>query len=170
MKKLSVIIALVFILNLLTPAVNVFAYDTPNQKGNISSGQTYTGTLGKNSGGNGIPDEYTLVVEKNSMVRLQANTQANDFFLDVDSPNNPYAAPETYTTIKGDACTKLYDFYKNDPEVYGTSSIGVSSDKRNTNPYTEVFTNLIAGTYKVRISGGPAYSFKIIVESVNVCR
>lgn len=164
MKKLSIMISLVFVLSLLVPAVSAFAYDTPNQKGNAISGQMYTGTLAKNSGGNSIPDEYTLVIEKNSMVRFQAYTQANDYFLDLDCPNNPYAAPETYTTVRGSACTKVYDFYKNEPETYGTSGIGVTADKRNTNPYTEVFTNLVAGTYKVRISGGPDYSFKVLVD------
>lgn len=163
-KKLSLMIVCVFALSVLLPAATAFAYDAPKQKGYISSGIVYEGVLDKNSSGDSIPDEYTLMVERNSIVRLQAYTTGTNFTLDVDSPENPDIAPETYSVIKGDACTKVNSYDMSAPVTYNTSGMGVTSDKRNTSPYTEVFTNLIDGTYKIRISGGPNYKFKVIID------
>ena len=163
-KRISLMLALVFAFSLLLPAATAFAYDVPKQKGYISSGIGYEGTLEKNDVGNTIPAEYTLVVERNSIVRFQVYKGGTDFTLDVDSLDNPNKTAGTYGVIKGDACTKVDDFNKTEPETYGTSKMGVLSDARNTKPYTEMFTNLMAGTYKIRISGGPDYKFKTTID------
>jgi hypothetical protein len=164
MKKLLLFMLCIALIFTLLPSQITFAYDIPSQKGSIVSGQQYSGSLNINDYGLTMPDEYTLNIPQNSIIRIFAYTQVNDYYIELDSPDNPYASPDTYSSIPGSDVTQIFETSdRPGPQRFGTSCLGANSYKNNSSSYTEVFSNLVAGTYKLRIRGGPAYSFKVII-------
>ncbi|GEM_PF-3868291 len=163
-KTISYAICLALLISIF-PLNVVFAYDIPNEMGLIASGQQHTGILSVNGGGNSIPDEYDLIVPQNSIIRLSALRQSVSYFIEVDSLDNPYAATETYTTIKGSDTTQIFESASYPgPQAFYSSCFGLTSYSDNPSTYTEIFSNLIAGNYKLRIRGGKDYSFKVDIN------
>jgi len=160
----SLILCIVLILSLL-PMKQANAFLASNF-GTIVSGQEYSGETPTDEVGNHQKVRFELPIEQDSYLRLIMYTQPDtDSNLALDSPDSPYESDTSYGSFPGCDLTIVNDFYNPIPNVYSTSCYGVTADKRNTAPYTEVFGTIVSGNYYVIISGD-SYRFKVFIEPV----
>jgi hypothetical protein len=126
----------------MVPGKEAAAYNAPSL-GTVVSDQEYSGVTPVNEGGNHIPVRYELPVEQNTMIRLILYTDSeSDCSINIENQNSPYEEADRFGSFPGSNLTAVNDFYNPAPNVYSTSSFGVTADRRNTAAYTEVFGDI----------------------------